>query len=65
MPRSHGQANIAEGGKLLANRALVHRNAERLFDAPLQIDAAPANNAVLFRVETLLDPSGELRPLLV
>ena len=65
MSRLHRQPNIAKRGELLTDRALVHLDAERFFDAPLQIDAAPARNAVFFWIWTLLDQRGELGFLLV
>ena len=44
--------------------ALAKLNAEELLHHPLEIDAPPANDAVLFPIGTRLDDGGEFGQLL-
>ena len=48
---------------MLADRTLVHHHAEPLLDPTLQIDPAPAHDAVLLRVWSLLDQFGKRRQI--
>src|ERR1700745_2367707 len=64
MLRPDRKPHIAQGLKLLANRAFVQLYAEHLFDPPLEISAPPPHHAVLFSIRTALDESGELGFLL-
>ena len=63
MLRAHRQPDKAERLQLLADRALVHHHAEPRLDHTLQIDAAPAHDAVLLRVRALLDQFGKRRQI--
>ena len=58
------QAHIAQLRQQLADRALVHRDAEQGLDLLLEIDAPPAHDTILVRIGAGLDKPGDLRLLL-
>ena len=64
MLRPDRKPDIAQGLELLADRALVQRYAEHLFDAAFQIDAPPPYHAVFLGIGAFLDESGEFGFLL-
>ena len=64
MLRPGRQAHIAQFRQQLADRALVHRDAEQDLDLLLEIDAPPAHDTILVRIGAGLDKPGDLRLLL-
>jgi len=57
------QAHIPQPRQKLADRALVHRDAEQVFDLPLEVDAPPTHDAVPVRIRASLNKRGDLRLL--